>query len=253
MSDELLRTEVEGGVAHLVMDRGANVIDVALMDALRATLGKLRTTGAPAVLLSSSHPRIFSPGWDLKQLAGAGRKELRAFLTSFEALVLDLFSYPGPTFAAIGGHAIAGGCLIAVACDRRVMAEGGARIGLSEVNLGVPVPAGCVRMLAARLAPPAVEELMLHGDGCTAQRALQLGVVQRVAPRGSLEVTARAEAAKLLAKSAGAYAEAKRFLHGAAWEAARSAAVDELETFLNCWFDEDTRDRVAAVVRRLGR
>ena len=252
MSDELIRTEVAGGVAHMAMDHGANVIDVPLMQALEGAVAELAEAGAPALLLSSSHPRIFSPGWDLKQLSSAGREELRAFLTRFEALVLQLFSYPGPTIAAVDGHAIAGGCLLALACDRRVMADSGARIGLSEVNLGVPVPAGCVQMLRARLAPPAVEEIMLHGDGCTGPRAVQLGLAQRTAGRRTTEQAARAEAAKLLAMSPRAYTETKRFLHRAAWEAAASAAEQGMETFLDCWFDEDTQDRVAAVVRRLG-
>ena len=97
-------------------------------------------------------------------------------------LLLDLFLLPGPTAAAIGGHAVAAGCQLTARCDVRVMATGQARLGLSELNLGVPVPGASLRMLRSRLSSPAVDDLVFRGEGCTASRARELGLVHRTAP-----------------------------------------------------------------------
>lgn len=252
MDRKALRVEDEGGVVRLVLDRGANVMDEELLLELGGAVAEARAGGAPPLLLTSANPRIFSPGWDLKRLRDAGREDVARFLRLFEMTVLDLFSYPGPTLAAVGGHAIAGGCLLAVAADRRVVGRG-ARMGLSEINLGVPVPAGCVRMLRSRLGPAAAEELVLQGDGCTPARAMELGVVHRVVESEELAGVAGRDLATLQAKSLTAYAESKRLLLGEAWKVARREAEAGVEAFLDCWFHPDTQGRIAALVDRLGR
>lgn len=251
MAQQAVRVSEDGGVVHLVLDRGANVMDEELLLELRSAVGEAREKGGPPLLLSSANPRIFSPGWDLKRLRDAGREDVRRFLRLFEATVLELFAYPGPTIAAVGGHAIAGGCLLALAADRRVVGRG-ARMGLSEINLGVPVPAGCVRMLRSRLAPSAAEELVLQGDGCTPERALELGMVHRIVEAEELAGAVGRDLATIQAKSGVAYAEAKRLLHAATWEAARRDAAAGEEAFLDCWFHPDTQDRIARLVERLG-
>ena len=190
MADRFLRHEENRGVHRLVMDHGPNALDRPLMEALREALGTLAEDGAPAVILASAHPRLFCPGWDLKLLAGADRNDVAEFLGDFNALILDFFSYPGPTAAAIGGHSVAGGCLLALTCDLRVMATGQPRQGLSELNLGVPVPGNSLRMLRARLSSPALDDLVFRGEGCTAERARELGIVHRTAaPSDLLAIT----------------------------------------------------------------
>ncbi len=252
MADGPLRIEEVKGLRVLEMAHGVNAMDEELLLALREAVAEARDSGAPPLLLVSAHPRIFSPGWNLKRLAGAGREDVARFLALFEGSILDLFSYPGPTAVALDGHAIAGGCLLALACDRRVVSAGRIRIGLSEVNLGVPVPGGCLEMLRARLDPGSLEQLVLQGDGFTPQGAHEIGVVHRVVGGGSARPAAEADLRSLQAKSAVAYAATKRLLHGPAWSAARRAAEEEAGRFLDCWFSEDTRGRITAVAGRLG-
>ncbi len=252
MSEQAVRVTKEQGVVHLVLDRGANVMDEEMLLAFRGAVTEAKEAGAPPLLISSANPRIFCPGWDLKRLSRAGREDVARFLRLFEATILELFSYAGPTVVAIGGHAIAGGCLLTLAADRRVVGRG-ARMGLSEINLGVPVPAGCVRMLRSRLAPHAVEELVLQGDGCTPHRALELGAVQRIVESNEVVVAAAQDLATLQSKSSCAYAEAKRLLHGQAWQEARREAEAGVEGFLTCWFHPDTQARISRLVERLER
>ena len=249
---EPIREELFGQVHQVILDRGANALDPGLMDALSAHLGELEEGGHPPVVLASSHPTVFCPGWDLRVLAGASPEQVLTFLRAYERLLRTVVGYPGPTVAAISGHAVAGGCLLALACDHRVMARGRARIGLSEVNLGAPVPAGAVELLTARLPRAVAERLVLEGDGLPADRALAEGLVQTVVPGPDHVLErARTEAASLAARPARAYATAKFFLNSALLERMERAAAAGEEAFLACWMEESTQDRVAAVLRRL--
>jgi enoyl-CoA hydratase len=251
MVDELVRHHEERGIHRLIMDDGANALDLALMSALRDRIGELRNAGAPPIMIASSHPTLFCPGWNLKRLSGADREEVTAVLSAFNGLILDLFSYPGPTATAITGHAVAGGCLLALTVDLRVMASGRPRLGLAELNLGVPIPAGSLRMLSARLNPSAVEEVVLGGDGCAAEKAQTIGLVHRVAPVAEVVVVADRELRKLATKSRRAYAATKEFMYGEVWRSMSSPTPDEDEVFVNCWFEQDTRQRIAEIARSL--
>ncbi len=252
MADETLLREELNGIHHLVMNDGPNALNTTLMDALSGALAELRGGGAPPVLLRSTHKDLFCPGWDLKRLAGAERNEISATLGRFNRLVFDLFSYPGPTGVAIQGHAVAGGCLLALCCDLRIIAAGRPRIGLSELNLGVPVPASSLVMLRERLAANVVEELVMGGDGCNAERARDQGVVHRIAEPALLVAKTERELIRLASKPAQAFAATKRFLLGESWRRMSEPSTDDDEVFLDCWFSSETQKRITGTVARLG-
>lgn len=252
MADEILLRETANGIHHLVMNDGPNALNNTLMEALSTALAELREDGAPPVLLRSSHRVLFCPGWDLKLLSNAKRPEVAKALGRFNRLIFDLFSYPGPTGAAIQGHAVAGGCLLALCCDLRIMAAGRPRIGLSELNLGVPVPASSLVMLRERLAANVVEELVVGGDGCNAERARNLGVVHRIAEPGLVSAKTERELSRLASKPQQAFAASKRFLLGESWRRMSEPSIADDETFLDCWFSKETQGRIMGTVERLG-
>jgi enoyl-CoA hydratase len=251
MTRQLLRLSENRGLHQIIMDNGPNALDRPMMAALRKEIAELAAAGAPALLLASAHPTVFCPGWDLIELVDATREEVGAFLAEFNRLVLDLFSYPGPTAAAIGGHAVAGGCLFAHACDLRVMATGKARLGLSELNLGVPVPGNSLRMLSARLSSAAVDHLVFRGEGCTADRAREFGIIHRTAAADDVVNVSGIELGKLAGRPRRAFSETKRMLLGSVWQAMATDWPAEDEAFLDCWFDGDTQERLKGVASRL--
>jgi len=212
-------------VAHL--EHGVNALDDELLASLDAELARLAGAGAPPLVLARAHPSI--------------------------AVLRRLATYPGPTVAAVSGHAIAGGCLLTLACDRRVMARAGARLGLSEINLGIPVPAGAVYLLRTLYPARAVEYLVLDGDGFGGERALELGLVERLAERDAVLGEAVRTAGHLGSRPPRAYAAAKAILREGLGEAMAARDAAELEEFLDLWFDPATQDRIGAQVARLRR
>ncbi len=252
-SDGAVVVRARERVHVLSLSYGPNAIDDVLLGALEAAFDRLEAAGAPALVVTSGHFTVFCPGLDLKKLDGKPREAVREILVRYNALLRRFATYPGPIVAALAGHAIAGGCLLAMACDRRVMARSGARLGLSEINLGIPVPAGAVAMLLALFPTRAVEQLVLEGDGLGGERALELGLVERLADADAVVDDACRLAGHLASRPAEAFAAAKRFLRHGLGEAMEARDAAELGDFLDRWFDPDTQDRIGALVAQMRR
>jgi enoyl-CoA hydratase len=118
----------------------ANALDIEFCDAMAARFIELRNSAAKAVVLTGQG-KIFSAGVDLKRLSEGGADYIRRFLPALHRLYEAVFFHPKPVVAAVNGHAIAGGCVLACCADRRIMANVGGRIGVTELLVGVPFPA----------------------------------------------------------------------------------------------------------------
>lgn len=249
MSDQpAVRLENRERVAVLHLSYGPNALDDTLIGAIEGELAKLESAGTPPLVLASAHASIFCPGLDLRKVDGLPRQGMRSFMVRFNALLRRVVSYPAPTVAALAGHAIAGGCLVALACDRRVMASWGARLGLSEINLGIPVPAGAIQMLVALYPTRTVEQLVLEGDGLPGERALAVGLVERLAEPEVVLAEAVQLASHLASRPPGAFAAAKAFLRHGLVQTMEERDAAEGERFLDLWYDPATQDRIGGVI-----
>src|SRR5262249_12590956 len=146
-----------------------------------------RDDGARGVLLASAHPKIFCPGLDLVTLAGFDRAAMETFMGRFAAAIWSLFALRKPVLAAIGGHAVAGGCILALTADHRVLRRGGAQIGLNEVKIGVPLPWSVALLLRAAVPPGALSRVALLGRNFADEEALAVGIVHELADAEGFE------------------------------------------------------------------
>jgi enoyl-CoA hydratase len=232
----------------LTLDRPpANAFAPELVLRLRVALRE--NAGARAVVLASAQPGLFSAGWDLPRISAMARAEMKEYLESFCDLVAEIFTYPAPVVAALPGHAIAGGLIVACAADERYAAEGKGRFGLSEVSLGVPLPACCLELFAYVLGPRRMERLTASAQNLPADQALSLGLLDRVVPAADLLEISLERASQLARGSAAAYAEVKR--RARAETVSRFNAARKDDPFLDFWFGPDARKRIAALVEKL--
>jgi enoyl-CoA hydratase len=246
----LVRVEERGGVSVLTLDRpGANAFNEDLVADLRQAFRE--AVGRPAVVLASALPSIFSAGWDLKSLLGFDRKAMEGFLEAYCDLVREIFVFGAPVVAALPGHAIAGGLIVAAAADERIAAEGRGQLGLSEVLLGVPVPHCLLEIFRHVAGPRGMERLAATGENLSVERALAGGLLDRVVlPEDLLERAV--ERAGALAKLPGsAHASIKRRARAAAL--ARFDQARERDPFLDEWFKTDAQERIAALVAKLSK
>jgi Delta3-Delta2-enoyl-CoA isomerase len=224
---------------------GKNALSTALMTHIRDELR--RAAGAPVLVVGEGD--AFSAGLNLKEVAGLDRAGMARFIELLENVVLDLYTYPGPTVACVNGHAIAGGCVVAMCCDARVATDDArARIGLNEVALGLRFPPRVFRLVRERLPPKFRETVLLGAELFAPERARQLGLVDEIA--SDPEHVARERLTTLAARPADAYAATKRALREGVLEPSAEERARFEQQDLPTWCSDSLKDRVHAMLAR---
>jgi enoyl-CoA hydratase len=207
-----VRLERRGALALLRMDDGkANTFDLDLLRDLGEAFEEARRQDAGALVLTGGG-RIFSAGVDLHQVLAGGRGYLAEFLPVLKRTLEAIFSYPLPVVAALNGHALAGGCILALACDHRVAAEGPARLGIPELRAGVPFISIGLEIARSALSEQVLRDLVYTGRSLGLEEALRLGVVDVVVPADDLLERAFETAGRLAAIPTTSFGIVKRQL-----------------------------------------
>lgn len=224
---------------------GKNALSTALLEQLEAEL----TAHAGAPLLLVGDAGCFSAGLDLTEVMRLEADEMATFLRLLERVCARLHDHAGPVVAAVNGHAIAGGAVLAACCDHRV---GGvdpkARIGLNEVALGLRFPPGILRILQARLPAPQHGALLLGAGLHAPTEALRLGLLDELAEDPVAVAEARLRA--LAAHPPAAFASTKAALRAGVTEARPGEAEAFIAEVVPVWTSEALRARLRAVLRR---
>jgi enoyl-CoA hydratase len=241
---------INEGIAVLTMRHGkANALDIELCEALAARFHALHADASKAVVITGQG-KIFSAGVDLIRVGNGGASYIRDFLPALHKLYDQVFFHPKPVVAAINGHAVAGGAVLAACADRRIMAREGGRIGVTEMLVGVPFPALAFEIV--RFAVPArhLPEFTLSGATYTTDAALDRGWIDEIAEPTELLEDALAVATELAELSPPAFAQTKRQLRQAVTErmAQSGAAIDKAVT--DIWTAPETLGRIRDYVAR---
>jgi len=225
----VISVETRGQVAVVTMTHGrANALDAPLCRALARHLGELECDGHRAVVLTG-HGSIFSAGVDLLRLRDGGPGYLEEFLPALSEAFLTVFSCPLPVVAAVNGHAIAGGCVLACACDHRVMNAAHGRIGVTELLVGLPFPAAATEILRFAVGTPRLKEISYFGRTYPAAEAVALGLADEAVDGASVLPRAVAVAAEFAALPGEPLRHTRRQLRAPALDLiARQRADDEL-------------------------
>ena len=241
-------TAIDGGLATVRMGRDhGNAINDELLDGLIAAFeGAGRDTAVRGVLLAASG-KIFCPGLDLIELRAFDRAELRRFMTKLSRCFQALFTFPKPVVAAISGHALAGGCVIALTTDWRVL-RWGALLGLNEIRVGLPLPLDVALLLESSVLAPRLAEVALLGANYTDDAAVAAGLAHEVHEAEGFEAFCLSRLGEYASRNAAAFALTKRYLRSGVVErveASRGAFVDE---FVDVWFTEDSQRTIDRVL-----
>jgi enoyl-CoA hydratase len=226
----------------------ANAIDGRLVALLSAEFDRALESGSKAVVLTGREG-FFSAGLDLRGLP-EGREEMASFLDSFEKLCGQLLEFPLPLVAAVNGHAIAGGCILASTADFRIGASGDYKIGVSEVSLGIVFPASAFEILRATLVPRYVPEVLLGGKLLDPDAALEAGILHRVVPAEQLLVQAEAVARELGEKPPLAFRHSKLALRAPMLERIEKTRAESRRLFLDTWLSPEVAERRKAILAK---
>jgi enoyl-CoA hydratase/carnithine racemase len=245
----MIEIQAVGTVQVLTLSSGrVNAQDVELLGELTGALGELQRSGAGALVVTGAG-RAFSAGVDLNRVVEGGAAYTDRLIPALSEAFEAMFCYPGPTVAAINGAAIAGGCVLACACDRRLISPE-AQIGASEVRVGVPFPVAALEVMRYACGDRA-EDVLLGGRLYRGDEAIANGLAHRVVAE-DLVGAAVAEASDLGGIPVDAYRHTKAQLRAATLARMREAGGIDSEV-RQLWGADATQQRIAAYLEGLRR
>lgn len=240
-----------GQVRELRLNRPpANALSGDLITALLRALGAATHDGARALVLSGT-PGMFSGGLDVPQLLTLDRAAMNAVWREFYALLGVMASSPIPIAAAVTGHAPAGGTVLAIFCDFRVAAEGNWKLGLNEVQVGLPLPPVIYSALRRLVGIRNAELLAVSGRILSPSEALALGLVHELAPLELAVPRAIAWCEELCKLPRFAMETTRMKARADLIETCEKGMAREVDVVAEQWWHEETQSVLRGLVSRL--
>lgn len=239
----------EQSVTVVTLSSGrVNALDVEVLNELTDAIRQQAGSGGGALVITGAG-RVFSAGVDLNRVVQGGSEYTDRLIPALSDAFEAVFGYPGPTVAAINGAAIAGGCVLACACDRRLIGPD-AQIGAAEVRVGVPFPVAALEVMRYACGISA-DEVLLGGHNYRGADAIARGLAHAVITEDLLE-TAVAEASDLGGIPADAYRHTKAQLRGPTLARIRESEDINREV-RELWGSHETQRGIADYLDRLRR
>ena len=244
-----IKVAKESGITTVTMSRGkVNAINEAFVDELGAVFNELAADADTKAVILTGDGKFFSFGFDIPELLNYSKNDFARYLKKFCAMYTQMFLFPKPVIGALNGHATAGGCILALTCDCRIMVTGKAKIALNELNIGAAIFAGCVGMLKAAVDMRNAEKVLLTGAMYTAEDAQRIGLVDSVTSEETLMAEAKKIADEFPQKNPDAFKTLKNLLRRPAAECFGRSEEDSILDFIEIWYSEPTRKVLKGVV-----
>jgi enoyl-CoA hydratase/carnithine racemase len=249
----MIKTIEHGAIRELRLDRPpVNALSPELISGLRKAIQVAPGAGARALILSGA-PGRFSGGLDIPLLLGLDRSAMADLWRDFYGLLGAIAGSAIPIVAAITGHAPAGGTVLALFCDWRVMAEGDYKLGLSEVQVGIPLPPVILRGLQRLVGLRQAERLAVRGELVSPQEGFRLGLVDELAPPEKVVDRALECCQGLLALPAEAMTSTRRGARADLVAIFERNLESETQRVIESWWSSSTQETLRALAERLGK
>ena len=235
-------TNKAGGIATLTLNRGkVNPLNGEVVDELLSSLKSIEGDDSVNAVILTGHGKFFSFGFDVPELLTYSKKTFSDFISRFTDLYSYMFLYPKPVIAAINGHAIAGGCMLAITCDHRIMVSEKAKISLNEIDLGVPVFSAITEILRFCVGSQNAAEILYSGALYAAEGAHALGLVNEIVTPADLMNTAAKSASEFGRKPGPAFSGIKSLLRRPVLDGISQKENESIQTFIDTWHSETAR------------
>ncbi len=238
-------------IAALRMDnRKANAMNPEMLVGLDGSLVEFLESGAKALVITG-YDRFFSAGLDLVTLDRLDHDGMLGFMRLFQRVMLSLFWCERPVVAAVNGHAVAGGCVLAMQADARIATNGRMSFGLNETRLGVGLPIVVAETLRAQVSPAVLGNIAIEGLLYDGEQAEAYGLLHERVEQDSVLSRAQARARELAEIPPAAYVQAKRGIRAPARAAIHAAGTEAEEAWLSTWFSPEATALRTEMVKQL--
>lgn len=234
------------------LNRGkANPMNRQMIQELTELVHELTHNFEAKGLIITGKEHYFSAGLDLVELFQFNPQEMEDFWKDFSKMMLALASFPKPLIASITGHSPAGGCILALCADYRVMAEGNYRIGLNEVPVGIIVPHHILALYAFWIGNKNAYQNLMEGKLLLPQEALQSELVDEVVPLEDVLTKAEAKMKHYLSFDAVTWQKTKMHLRKDLIKALDVSSTDSFKETLEHWWSPEVRHILHTILASL--
>ena len=222
---------IENNRAEIIMDDGkANAMDFDYFEEMNKALAEVESSGSKAVILKGRQG-FFSGGLDVKLIATLASNDIDRLAETFARTMLRVFLYPIPIIAVCTGHAIAGGAMLAFACDRRYVIEGNYRIQMNEHAIGIPLPSWMLLIGKSAIPVGFQTETFLHAKAYTPKEACDAGIFHSLIDSGAdIDASLNSEVNAVMSLHMNAYSITKRRLREKEVKEVLAILKDELSS-----------------------
>jgi len=247
-----IQVETQGEIAIVRLARGkANAMNAELVVELEDTLLNLTTNDKIRGAILTGHGEFFSAGLDVIELFSYDEAQILKFWKSFDRLVRTIVSFPKPIIAAISGHSPAGGCVLALGCDYRIMAEGKYKIGLNEIPVGIVVPETIFHLYSFWLGNAKAYQYLMEGKLMSAEEAKINGLVNETCALEEVETKAIEQLNKYLKFSTAVWAQSKINIKTTIIKRLTSDFKTAYEPTIKQWWAPETRAILTKMIEGL--
>ena len=249
MANDMVALSKNGQVATVTLQRPpANAMSIELTEQIADIFDGVANDPGIRAVIFTGQGKSFCAGLDLKIVPLLGDAEQKRLLNALNRAFCSVYSCPVPVIGAINGHAIAGGLVLALACDWRIGADWPFLAGLTEVLVGIPYPAAAIQIARQELSPRVARDLILFGQNITARSALEWGVLDQLVPTEELMERAMAKALQVSKLPQIGFGKVKRQLRSDNLSMI-GAAIAGNEPLLNGWLSKETIEAAASVLK----
>ena len=238
----------DSGIAIVTLTRGkVNALNEPMVEELAEAFQNLGKDDTVRSVILTGSGKFFSFGFDVPEFLRYSKSDFISYLEKFTNLYTNIFQFPKPLIAALNGHTIAGGCMLATACDYRLMVLGKAKISLNEITFGSSVMAGSVEMLRFCVGSRNAQSILYSGAMYSAEEAFQLGLVDQVSTEDALAEDARMVAQELAQEDSPAFRSMKLLLRKPVAEQMIERERDSILEFADIWYSEKTWEKLKEI------
>lgn len=249
---EFLQTEKRENYIVVTLDRGkANPINEAMILELRTLVKELSINDEVKGVILTGKENFFSAGLDVIELYEFDTPQLKSFWINFTSLIRELSAFSKPIIAAITGHSPAGGCVLAICCDYRVMADGNYKIGLNEIPVGITLPEIIFNIYSFWIGRRRAYQNLMEGKMMSPEEALKIGLIDEICPYEVIMNRATTKLKTYLSFDSATWQHSKINLKKGLLESLNKDFDTAYQYTLKDWWSDETRLRMGEIVKTL--
>jgi enoyl-CoA hydratase/carnithine racemase len=247
-----IKVNIKDKIAVLSMNRGkSNAINAEMVTELHQMVRNIENDDSIAGLILTGKDGFFSAGLDLIELYNYDEETIKKFWIDFLDLITTLVSFKKPMIAAISGHSPAGGCVLALCCDYRIMAEGKFIIGLNEVPIGIIIPESIFHLYSFWLGQANAYRFLLEGKLMHTQQALSTGLIDEVVNPESILHAAERKMLTYIQLERNAWQQSKKNMRAELLKKVSADPTEMISPMLAQWWSASTRSILKTIIQNL--